>query len=336
MHNLFNSPPKGGLVNSDINNNNSNSKDLKYSESKLPFFLSLILNLLNSFLQNTSSENLGNSNFNNKQSKALLNINNIYKRNLIKTNKFNPMEDAEFFEPFYNLIEKSFYFMQEILSNEKEIIGKLLKANAADFAENDFNDNLYKFFLKAEVIALNDIINFILKILFFRKTEKTLKNRIIYFYFEHLEKILSGRYFNADINKKDVNYTASTNNNIDNKNLQFLFNEETFSKNLFFKDENLLMSVIVLTVEALSEQFNSKAEEYFSQLPNVLVIFKGFVCYLQRNKDNLLKISQMPRISYFFEKGNKLISALEEKLKQKRIVDDCINKIISEEKNMNS
>lgn len=348
-HNFFNSPPKGGLTNNDsvnVNNNNNNKKNLKHTDSKLPYFLSLILNILNSFMQNPSSEKNANTNFN-KKNKSMNNYNNHKEKshiinslksslganfhvnsnnnNLIESNKFNPME-GEVFESFYNLMEKTFFFMQEILSNEKQIIGKLHKANAPEFAENDFNDKLFKIFAKAEITALNDIINFILKILFFKKTEKTLKNRIIYFYFESFEKILNAN----NNNYKNNNTIKEGSNNING------FNEENFSKNLFFQDENLLISILVLSVESLSEQFNSKAEEFYSELHNVLRLFKAFFICLVRNKDNLLKISQMAKVLFFVEKGNKLVLGLEEKLKQKRLVDDITNKIIQEEKNKNS
>lgn len=348
MHNIFNSPPKADILNNNNNNNHGNNKNLIYSESKLPYFISLILSILNNFLENPSSERNANFNFN-KQNKLWNNnyndksniinslksslaanyftINNNNNNNLSEINKFNPM-DGEIFELFYNLIEKSFYFMQEILlTSEKETLGKIIKANSPDFTENDFNEKLFKFFIKAEIMSLNDIINFIQKILFFKKTEKTLKNRIIYFFFENLEKIL--------ICKNTANSKININVGNDNNDNKFVYNEETFAKNLFFKDENFSISILVLITEALNEQFNSKAEEYFSQLHNILAFSKAFFGLISRNRDNVLKISQMHKVSFIIEKGNKLVSALEEKLRQKVLMDKSMDKLMQEEKSKN-
>lgn len=358
MLNALNSPSKGGQLNNDYNNNNikNANKIFKCADSKLPYFISLLLGIINNFLQNQSSGNKANLNFsklnklknnnnnnNNDKSNIINSLKSSLAANLFANNnnnninefcKFNPME-GEVFELVHNLIEKAFYFMQEILlkTSEKDILAKLLKHNSPDFTENDFNDKLFKFFVKAEIIALNDFINFIHKILFYNKTEKTLKNRIIYFFFENLEKILLGNQANqADNNSISNNKDF---NHINIANVKSF--EEIFSKNLFIKDENLLISLLVLITESLSEQFNSKAEEYFSNLPYVLVLSKVFFSYLNKNKDNVIKISQFVyKVNFFVDKGNKLVLALEDNIKQKRLIDESINKIIQEEKSKNA
>jgi len=296
------------------NNHNNCNNNPKFTDSKLPYILSLVINIMSCFLQNITedkitltSKNFNNNNLINPLKSSIIANFNANNNNLLDIVKFNLME-GENLEAIYLFLEKILNFLQEILLSEKDLMSKLLKSNPSEFTENDFNEKIYKFFIKSEIMVANDILNFLQKIIFYKKADKLLKNKIVYFFFENLDKILFGN----NCRNEDIS---------ENKNDRKIILEK-LCKNLFLRDENYVISILVLAVESLSEQFNSKAEELFDDLNTVLLMCKIYFEFLTKNKDNILKTNQMSNIGFLIEKGNKLILVIEEKIRQKKKNDE--------------
>ena len=285
--------------NYNLNNNNSLTK---FTYPKLGYFISLILNILISFFQNYNDEKNIQKNVNPKNLNKIMMIS--MKNNnseSLKNYDFNPLEDS--IEIFYSFLEKNLFLFSEILI-ENEIITKIIQANKGEFSESDFNEKYLRHFMKSEKTILNDSLNFFNKILLFKKTEKNLNNKIIFYFFDNTEKIL----FANDKNKN--------------------FGE---NKNYFLEDENLLISLLIMIIESLNNQYDSTYEDMYENISNNLNIFKNFVLYLQKGKEN--KFTNLDNIIFIIDKANNFISLLEEKIKQAKVNKEKINRIIENEKN---
>jgi len=291
--------------------NNEKINNLKLIDSKFPYFLSLTLQILGYFFNNSNEEINVSKTILDEKNKKILSIkigqaikisNNNTSENII----FNPIE-GESFDMFYLFLEKVLFFFKEIMNREIDIINKLIKANINEFTENDFNEKICIFYIKAEINTLTDIFNFIYKIINFKRMNKQIKNKLVYFFFKNIENILL-----LKIDK------------IDNPRSEISFNDKTLN-NYYLTDESFVISLLSLMIDLLAQQYNSKIEELFDDISKTLELNKILINYVSKNKDGIIKMKNKNKISLLIEKGNKLIIFIEEKIKQKRIIDEVIN-----------
>jgi hypothetical protein len=284
-------------------------KEIKIFDSKFPYFICIVLNILNNFLNNESNNKNKIKEKNNKNKL----ISNSAKETLakIKTqeNEFN-LNDDQNIEIFFNFLEKIFYFVKEIIDKDKDIFGKLKKNNTiVNFKEDDFNENILKFFINSETVFLNETFNFFINFLNFKKAEKILKEKIIKFFFENFDNLI----FSYPLKKDELS--------------NFNLIQENLFKNYLLKDENLLLSLICLIHESLNEQYFLKAEDIFKNLDFKLDSIKHFLEYVINNKENILSPNVFNNLIILFDKIKILISSLKEKIKQINLMNENLNKI---------
>lgn len=314
-------------LNPNKNNNNTNINFIdipnkKYIEFKLPYFFSLALSILINFLKyNTSIENANhkypgipnNKNINNEL--RFKNLNNTKDtnsgKNFLSSTEFNPF-NSDNSTRFLAVLDKTFFFMLEILSMNLDIIGKLKKINGSEICENDFNDRMYKFFVNSEISTINETINFFHKILFHKNTERILKRKIIYFFFDNFQNIFRI--------KKDTD-----------RDTALLLLEKSLPENYLLKDESLLNALITFLVEALSEQYYSKADELYENISLILEIIKRFIDLMQKNKQINFNSLQYRIIKFMYDKVFYFIPLLEEKIKQIKLQNESIRRIINQQ-----